>query len=49
MLINTVKELIDAAEPIAMQHDEEPDEYVVPAECIEDLRQALVEAEGSHE
>jgi PHD/YefM family antitoxin component YafN of YafNO toxin-antitoxin module len=33
--------LCDAAEPISLQHSTEPDEYVIPAEELRELRAAL--------
>lgn len=42
-LICAARDLIDAAEPISQQHAEEPEEYVIPVGCLEDLRTALME------
>lgn len=44
-LIKAVKELLAAAQPISQQHATEPDEYVIPAERLEELRAAINEAE----
>ncbi|HFQ92034.1 MAG TPA: hypothetical protein ENK29_04060 [Chromatiales bacterium] len=41
---NAIGQVIDAAEPIARQHEDEPVEYAVPAEDIDELRAVLVVA-----
>ena len=41
-LQRVAKELIDAAEPIAEQYAETVEEYVVPVDCIENVRAALM-------
>ena len=34
--------VLDAAEPVAAQHEDEPSEFVVPAEDMQELRDTLV-------
>ncbi len=41
---NAIGQVLDAAEPIAGQHEDEPVEYAVPAEDIDELRAVLVVA-----
>jgi len=41
--------LIDAAEPTGELSFDAAEEYEVPAECIDDLRDALIEAKKSTE
>jgi len=40
--MDQVTVVLDAAEPVAAQHEDEPSEFVVPAEDMQELRDTLV-------